>query len=300
MFYFSNIQERDIDFIIIRNFAQNPNFRKLFVKNTDINIVSISHSLSDIEFGESDISIIIEFCNQKHCILIENKIDAQAMPNQYERYIKRAEKGKRNGEYISFEVFLVAPQNYLETNSEAHFYRNKISYEQILELFQNDKNLFDYTILKKAIEKSKNKNQMVVSSTVTLFWKQFYNYCVQKKPTIEMFPPINPKGYHSTWIYFKVPIKNVSLIYKSVHGYEELEFSGKVNSEKHLKSILKPYIENNMYWQTTGKSISIRIKSLPIDFSSDFQSYINKIDIVLRDIETLSDLAKQISNQDIL
>lgn len=55
-----------------------------------------------------------------------------------------------------------------------------------------------------------------------------------------------------------------------------------------------------MYWQTTGKSISIRIKSLPMDFSSDFQSYINKIDIVLRDIETLSDLAKQISNQDIL
>lgn len=142
---------------------------------------------------------------------------------------------------------------------------------------------------------------MVVSSTVTLFWKQFYNYCVQKKSTvIEIFPSINSKGNHSTWIYFKVPIKNVFLIYKSVYGYVDLQFSGKANSEKHLKSILQPYIKNNMYWQTTGKSISIRIKSLPMDFSSDFQSYINKIDIVLRDIECLTNLAKQISNQDIL
>ena len=122
MFYFEKIFERDIDLIIMRSLAYMPEFAELFLKRTDwssAKIVSVEHSLMHPELGESDITVIVEFNGIKYALLIENKIDAENMPDQYGRYVKRGELGIKNGEYIDFVVFITAPQEYLYTNQEA-------------------------------------------------------------------------------------------------------------------------------------------------------------------------------------
>ena len=48
---------------------------------------------------------------EKHSFLIEDKIDAVAMPDQHERYVKRGQKGVENGEYNGFDIILFARRN---------------------------------------------------------------------------------------------------------------------------------------------------------------------------------------------
>ena len=57
----------------------------------------------DQEDGESDITVILSNEINKIALLIEDKIDAHAMPMQPERYIKRGKKGIENTNSFSFE-----------------------------------------------------------------------------------------------------------------------------------------------------------------------------------------------------
>lgn len=86
---------------------------------------TLQHILSDLQ-GESDITMIVEKNNHKTGLLIEDKIDAIAMPNQRERYNIRGQRGIDNKLYDEFYVFMIAPLDYLKNNSEAHLYENQI------------------------------------------------------------------------------------------------------------------------------------------------------------------------------
>lgn len=57
--------------------------------------------------GETDITVICNIDGEKLAFLIEDKIDAIAMPEQHDRYAKRGQKGVVNNEYAGFDVFIV-------------------------------------------------------------------------------------------------------------------------------------------------------------------------------------------------
>ena len=61
-------------------------------------------------------------------ILIEDKIDAIAMPEQPERYIKRGNKAIKNKEYDVFYSFIVCPKKYYDNNDAAKEYPFHILY----------------------------------------------------------------------------------------------------------------------------------------------------------------------------
>ena len=48
------------------------------------------------------------------------------MPKQYERYILRAEKQKNEGLFDDYYIFIIAPKSYIDSNTEAKKYDNKI------------------------------------------------------------------------------------------------------------------------------------------------------------------------------
>ena len=124
---FDKIEERDIDFIVMRAFMEIPVFSSLFLDKIDYQsgeVIHIQHSYMDNEFGESDITVIMNVEHKKIGLLIENKIDAQAMSQQYFRYVQRGKKGIAEGKYDDFAVFIIAPQSYLESNHEAKKYEN--------------------------------------------------------------------------------------------------------------------------------------------------------------------------------
>ena len=136
----NTICERDMDILFVESILTDNGFCKLLIDKTDLNgksfqILGAELSKIDSNLGESDITVIVNVEDIKYGFLIEDKIDAIAMPEQHERYIKRGKKGIKNKEYDDFRVFLFCPEKYYKHNEEAKLYEHHITYEECKEYF---------------------------------------------------------------------------------------------------------------------------------------------------------------------
>lgn len=298
-FIFDKIEERDVDFIVMRAFTELPKFSSLFLKKIgyqSANIISVEHSFTDNELGESDITVIVMIENKRIGLLIENKIDAKAMPEQCARYSQRGDRGIKRGEYDDFAVFLIAPQSYIDSNDEAQKYTNRIPYEEILQFFEATDKIYDTEIIRAAIEKQAQGYTVQEVPAITEFWKSLYNYCCASDKHIEMYAVDGPKGPRSTWPQFKIPLKGAALYYKANQGVCDLQFSGKLHDSLRLKTELAKFIDADMHWADTGASLSLRVKTMPIDLKKPFEGYITEIDTILSAIEKLTILAIKLND----
>lgn len=137
---FRDILEHDMDImLILEEFSCSNDFSKIFLSKVGVENATLCltwQSKTDRELGESDMTVVFSDGRKKIALLIEDKIDAIAMPEQPSRYILRGDKGIANGEYDCYFVFIVAPRQYLEHNEKANDYPNKVSYEEIKEYFE--------------------------------------------------------------------------------------------------------------------------------------------------------------------
>lgn len=138
---FEGIYERDMDLLFMRKIASDKGFvREFFLNNeaflkkgydtTTFSVESVSHSVRT-EDGESDIEVVLSIRDKKIALLIEDKVDAKAQPEQAARYTIRGDKALSRGDYDDYCVFIIAPEDYLESNAEAKNYPGKITYESI-------------------------------------------------------------------------------------------------------------------------------------------------------------------------
>ncbi len=276
------VLERDIDLLMINKFIYDTNVLKYFLNkiNKDGYVISsIQHSLVDQEAGESDITVIVEKDNHKIGLLIEDKIDAIAMPNQRKRYDIRGQKGIENNQYNEFFVFMIAPSDYLNNNSEAKLYENQISYEELRKLMSND--IYATTLIDKAIEEKKNGYIVIENPAVTLFWEQFYTLIRQNYPTIKINEVHGPRGNSACWPELTTYYPNVKIIQKSNRGYLDLTFSKMGSYPNIFHKYLDNIIEDDMHIEKTGKSMVIRINIPAIDFKESFDNQIDNIKISL-------------------
>ena len=175
---FRDVLEHDIDILILEEFSCSESFCKMFLNKVGIENATLFmtwQSKTDSELGESDMTVIFESQGEKIALLIEDKIDAIAMPEQPSRYILRGNKGLSDKEYDKYFVFIVAPQQYLDNNEKAKEYPNHISYEEIKEYFEklNDSRCaFKLSQINSAIDKQKNGYQVIKNSAVTDFWNK--------------------------------------------------------------------------------------------------------------------------------
>ncbi len=295
------IEERDVDFIVMQAFAK-PWFADLFLEHTEwpgAKVVCVSHSLTDPQLGESDITVIVEQSGNRFGLLIENKIDAEAMPQQYRRYCARGNVGVDRGDYQAFSVFLIAPQAYLDTNEEAKKYPNKISYELMSSLFSAQDDAFAVAVLKRAIEKQSAGYVMYEVPSITKFWRELYRYCKSSIYNVEMYEGAGAKGSRSTWPQFRVPLKGTALYYKAKVGVVDLQFSGKKSESLRLKRDLHGVLEADTHWVDTGNSVSLRIRVRDMDFTREFSDYQDsgEVDLMLRAVERLTALATRLNDE---
>lgn len=296
---FDKIEERDIDFIVMRAFMEIPVFSSLFLDKIDYQsgeVIHIQHSYMDNEFGESDITVIMNVEHKKIGLLIENKIDAQAMSQQYFRYVQRGKKGIAEGKYDDFAVFIIAPQSYLESNHEAKKYENQISYEKLLQFFSQFNQEYDAKLMNAAIQKQAKGYIVQEVPSITDFWKKIYNYCSCCNRKIEMYSVNGPKGLRSTWLQFKIPLKGAALYYKANQGVCDLQFNGKRNDSLRLKTDFVQFLDEDMHWADTGESLSLRIKVKKIDVKRPFEESQESIEVVLEAIERLTALAVKLND----
>jgi len=300
MIAFERIGERDVDLVIMRAFSAIPEFSALFFEELGwrgATITHIEHSVMDHEFGESDVIIKALYGDIRCALLIENKIDANAQPEQYQRYVERGEKGLRSQEYDCFEVFITAPKAYLDTDPEAQKYPHQLSYETMLGFFEKQGAEFESEIIRTAIKKKEDGYTLLEVKPVTEFWQKLHFYINESAFTVSMNAPVGAKGSRSTTVPFKIPLAGAMLFFKARHGFVDLEFTGKECESTRLKKDLLEYLEDGMQWEETGASLSLRIKVKPIDFRLPFEQAVDEVNLMLSAVERLTTFAVRLNNR---
>lgn len=306
---FSDVSERDMDLLFLEEFVCSPEFLSIFLSKIGLNgaaIVETEQSKVDVEFGESDMTVIVEKDGNRYGLLVEDKIDAIAMPNQSSRYVERGKKGIRNGDYKEFYVFIVAPKEYLAVNEEAKKYPNQVTYEECLEYFRllnNSRAIFKMQQIEQAIYKQKNGYQVVENAAVTAFWRNYAEYQKSHHPELISREINGSKGSNSTWVTFHTNYKKIKIFHKSEKGYVDLEFAGLGEKTAELKKLLVSVIgklwDKGLQVYQTGKSAVLRINVPEIDFKSEFINCRSEVEIALSAAQRLYSILDDIPEEEI-
>ena len=291
--------ERDIDLLMISKFCNDKNIVEFFSSKIDLHNLKVEvsqHSIMD-ENGESDITIILNDGNEKIAFLIEDKIDAVAMPNQRARYDIRGKKGIANGLYNKFYVFIIAPKDYLSTNNEAQKYENQISYEELIEIFKDD--IYAKSLLEQAIEEKKKGYVIIENSNVTRFWESYYEYIDDNYSMLNINRVNGPRGSDASWPIFNTPIKQYKIRHKSDRGYMDLEFPKMAEKYFDFLEIVKNDLDEDMTVHVTSKSISIRILVPKIDFKQEFTNYMSEMKTCMESVVRLQKLLTKLNLKEI-
>ncbi len=304
---FADVSEHDMDMLFLEEFIVSKEFLNIFTSKIgiiDATVVEVEHSKTHPEFGESDMTVIIETDGRRHGILIEDKIDAIAMPQQCDRYLKRGELGVSNGDYASFDVFIVAPEKYLTSNVEAQKYPKKVSYEECQEYFEKDtdgRKNFKLSQIKQAIHKQKTGYQVIENKAVTDFWSKYIAYQKENYPHLFLTATEGPKGAKSTWPQFNTVIEKLYIIHKSSnskdnYGYVDLTIPGMAEILPQLQMLLNEMVnlkENEMTVHKTGKAAAVRLYVPKVDFSKPFDEQIDAVEKCFKAVEKMSALVKE-------
>lgn len=307
---FSDVLEKDMDLLFLEEIVSSPNFLNIFTSKVNIasaRVVKVEHSKVHSEFGESDMTVIIETEGKKHGLLIEDKIDAIAMPEQYERYVIRGNIGIENGDYESFDVFIIAPVKYLKVNQEAQKYPNQITYEECANYFRglsDARAIFKLQQIEFAINKQKSSYQVIEHVAVTDFWNKYIAYQKEGYPHLWLSTSGGSKGSRASWPRYKVPIKSLYILHKSEFGYVDLTFPNCAERTVELKALLDKELgniaEQKLSVHITGKSAALRVVVPKLYFKTPFEDCVDDVDTCLREISHLCGIIEKLSADKIL
>lgn len=285
--------ERDIDLLIIEEFISDPNFAKIFLNAVGIEelytVEEAIHSKMDAEYGESDIVFILNINGKRFALHIEDKIDAIAMENQSGRYHDRAKKDIATGEYDDYSVLIVAPEKYLEDNSEAHKYDYQVKYEQLLDYFSKKDDIrsrYKLALIERSITEQKNGYQYEANPGMVEFCNKMNEYHKTKYLGL-------PNGSIAWWRNYPTVMDDVTIVFKADRGFCDLQF-GHTTKEELFPRVCE-FLTDRMNVEKAGKSASIRIEVTSIDYKNKFEDMIAEVDEALDAIYELFQLSKKIA-----
>ena len=292
---FDTTLERDMDLLILEGFVSSPSFAEIFLNavgiSGDYTILQAIHSKTDAEFGESDIVFILEIDGKRHALHIEDKIDAIAQENQSGRYHDRAKKEIAAGEYDEYSVLIVAPEKYLEANSEAHKYEHQVKYEQLRDYFAANSDVRSkckLALIERAITDQKNGYQYEADPRMVDFCEKMNAYHKTKYPGL-------PVGSIAWWRYYPTIMNDVTIVFKANKGHCDLQFGH--TAKEDLFARVSKLLSERMNVVKAGKSASIRIEVEPVSYENAFETEIAKVDEALDAIYELYLLSKTIAEK---
>lgn len=301
---FSNILERDMDMLLLEEIVSSEEFLQIFLSKigiADANIFFVEHSKKDNELGESDLTVLFEHRTEKIALLIEDKIDATAQPEQASRYIDRGDKGLADGNYDKYYIFIVAPKEYLDTNEEARKYPYSISYEEILNYYKSrddNRSAFKASQIERAIKKKEKGYQPVVNDGVSDFWEKYVAYQQNYYPELMLASSAGKKGSAATWPRFRTNIRGLYILHKSEKGYIDLTFESAKDRISEIDELIKStfggYEEIGISIVITSKSVALRMVAPILDFKLPFEEQRSKVEGCFTVIKSMADLAKRL------
>ena len=237
----NTITERDMDILLAQAVATDPEFCRLLVDKTikkgksfTVKNVEIS---KENKLGESDVTVIVEIEGVLHGLLIEDKIDASAQPDQHERYARRGDLGKKEGDYKDYSIFIFCPAKYYKNNSEAKLYEHVLTYEECKEYFDNKDDLlssFRSQQLAQGISKAKRTPSNEVDARSNAFLRQYIQYQREHYPSLDLSTREDRNG---GWTDFRTELGYVYINHKIQEGYVDLTFPRAADKIERVKLI---------------------------------------------------------------
>ena len=249
--------------------------------------------------GESDITVVVDVEGTRYGLLIEDKIDAIAMPEQHGRYVRRGEKGVKAGEYSDFRIFIFCPEKYYRNNDEAKLYEHLITFEECKEYFdsRNDPlSAFRSQQIEQAITKAKKPPVINVNEKANAFLKQYISYQKEHYPSLDLSTKEDKNGW---WTDFRTELGYTYINHKIQEGFVDLTFlkaSEKIDRVKILTDWMRQHKFSDVSVVKTKKSAMIRIHVPKLNIMKGFE-FVDQDDLdqCFDAIKELTDLASVIA-----
>lgn len=301
------VYEHDMDVMLMQAMLTDPGFLGLFINKTDwtgleLKPIHAEISNSDVNLGETDITVILSDGISKYAMLLEDKIDAVAQPDQHNRYVKRGDKAVRNGLYSDYKVFIVCPQKYYDSNDEAKKYEHFVSYEDCAEYFSKSSDSMSsirYQEVMQAISKAKRPPQVYFNENANSFFRKYRAYQREHFPQLEMRTKESANGY---WVDYKTrfPYRQAYLLHKLADGEVDLTFNRGKDMLPILESICGWFNKNGLTEISapiTGKSVALRMNVPKLQYKHDWENIPKEdIDKCFVVIMKMVDLAKLLND----
>lgn len=296
----SYVAERDLDLILLEELNVNEEFSiwlflQAFPDRTDVpKGTGAWHSVTQFSLGESDLVMTYE---NGLAILIENKVDAPAQPDQAERYRKRGARGCEEDLWERFVTCIVAPDRYLSVNSEAQNYDFQLSYEQVRDWLAAQKtrrSLHKAYVFNEAIEQNRRGYSPIVDEDVTQFWWLYWELANAEYPMLKM-PRPGSKPANSDWPTFRPPElgRKMNIVHKMGQGNVDLQVAGASEKLDQVRSIVK---DPNFEVVSASKSAAIRIVVAPVDRFGSFDGQREEVVRALQAARKLLNVGNRISD----
>ena len=296
---FDCVYERDMDMLFMRKLAQDKSFvRKFFLEQDDLkkkgydkaafSVERVAHSVVT-EKGESDLEATLSIGGRKVALLIEDKIDAAAMPEQAARYTERGQEAKDQRDHDEFYVFIVAPRAYLKSNAEAKKYQHSVAYEDIQASMEDE---FEKAMIGCALEHAKTV-KLPRNASVTAFWDQLYDFLDEHYNNVfnvHGHRGLERSGQPGQWISISCA-KPYGIQIKCDRGFVDLEISGYVERFQQFSSDNRKLIDDRqLIIRAASNSLAIRKYIGKIDFTQPFETQIPALTVAFDAAKELQDL----------
>ena len=257
-------------------------------------------SETEPDLGETDICVVLQIEDIRVGLLIEDKVDAIAMPEQYLRYRKRGERGIHKGKFDTYEVFIFCPQKYYENNAEAKKYDHFISYEKIKDYFDSKSDVISAVRsqqLGQAIERAKKPPEINVDEAANLFFNKYKAYQKEYYPELDLRTSNKSNGW---WPHYSTRLGDVYLYHKRPEGFVDLTFPNAAKKMDVLHAMafwLRNHDVSNVVAVKTGRSAALRIEVPKMPLKAVFEN-IDPLDVkkAFDAIQVLVDFANLIED----
>jgi len=275
----NTITERDMDMLLAQAILTDLDFCRFVLDKTnrkgkDICVKSVDLSKEDSALGESDVTVTLAIDGESYGLLIEDKIDAIAMPNQHERYIKRGDKGIKDGDYADYAIFIFCPEKYYKNNSEAKLYEHLLTYEECKAFFDRKSDSlsqFRSQQLTQAISKAKKPPVVNVDEKANSFLREYIQYQRENYPSLDLSTKEDKNGW---WTDFRTELGYVYINHKIQEGYVDLTFpkaADKVERAKLIAEWARRHKLSDINVVKTKKSVMLRIHVPKLDIMKGFE-----------------------------
>jgi len=301
------VSERDIDLLVLEELTVNQEFFQFFLKEVchsiEVNSWEVYHSVTESGLGESDLILVNNpSIGQKSAVLIENKIDADAQPDQADRYKFRGNLGKNNGDWSTFITCIIAPQKYLISKGDVEHYDFQVSYEKLIDFFDCLRGIDDKrrnyrkNLLKLAIEQQRRGYAAKIDKAVTDFWQSYHKLLCDDFDLLKMDAPKN-KPKKAGFIHFKPDFLiggSFKLMHKFPFGRVDLRTSWSKEDIEECKKRNVDNLDKDMNIIKTGKSCSVSISVPLMDAQKPFSNQSEIARLAMHSAVRLLEISKSI------